>query len=847
MPKPSLHIPWFLRFERSRSVKSPQADSGSGSSSSSPSSQFDTSQQAHGGPIAASQNISDSVQTPGPHTSAANADSDPSQHQGLPAAPDQSPASPLQPSLFSHASTYSSRPGDGNSGLLTVVQNVSEARNVSVPGDGNLVNYYNVNNSNQFMEKLLEKTILGAAFDSSARDPPPRCHPGTRLAILARCLEFITNVINEKKMRWVVGAAGVGKSAIMQNVAESPLLSVSARASIFFSINGRNDGTKAIMTLAYQLAARCEPYRVLIEYEITRDPCILQSSVSVQFKKFVIEPFIHHPQLKAIGRILVIIDGLDECDKSLTQRELLQLISDLCSTYPSSPIVWMIASRPEPHITSFFAQDHIQAVSEKEEILVNSEEGRNDVERFLRNELTNIQNEFSLSPRSQWPSEQDLWKLANASGGLFVYADTVIKYVGDPVSGNPTSQLNDVLKFIDAHPLPKLPQEQHPMARLDALYAQILSKVPERTMVDTRKILLALISDSRRRRSARKGSFLVFCNWLGMTCDDAYAAIRHLHSLLYAPGHDEAHKAGIRSFHKSFLDYISDFSRSGFSSDIKHESRRLEAECTFRILEEAPDGIDVDEMVNHIICTIQDSRSFDVGVLARAPGARGDISLTWLVDGETDWNDNRTRLELYKFAVSNVVRGIRKGELIFRNEACVRLVTTRWHFYDSDGFPFHALQSLAFGGPRRNEFLNNGLLKQIPVKTLDFIHIVWKTRLQFRCPITTTTNLSDHWDTRCVHNRAGVWGEGKEESWTAEFGARSTMFECDPCCQRLEQQLESWKMRSPDYPVTVLFTSTETCFIEFQFIDPDDQVSEWTYWLAYFITEKERRILGSPV
>lgn len=64
---------------------------------------------------------------------------------------------------------YSSRPGDGNSGLLTVVQNVSEARNVSVPGDGNLgekhvycistnhisvdrflaVNYYNVNNSNQ--------------------------------------------------------------------------------------------------------------------------------------------------------------------------------------------------------------------------------------------------------------------------------------------------------------------------------------------------------------------------------------------------------------------------------------------------------------------------------------------------------------------------------------------------------------------------------------------------------------------------------------------------------------------------------------------------------------------------
>ncbi|EKM76814.1 hypothetical protein AGABI1DRAFT_115493, partial [Agaricus bisporus var. burnettii JB137-S8] len=192
------------------------------------------------------------------------------------------------------------------------VQNTHEPKNVSVQGDGNY--------------ELLEKTIPGAAFDSSARDPPPRCHPGTRLAILARCLEFIANAADEQKMRWVVGAAGVGKSAIMQNVADSCLPSESLGASIFFSINGRNEGTKAIVTLAFQLAAKCEPYRQFIEREIARNPSLFQSSLSVQFKKFITEPFIHDPLLHSIGRILIIIDGLDECDQLHTQRELLQLI-----------------------------------------------------------------------------------------------------------------------------------------------------------------------------------------------------------------------------------------------------------------------------------------------------------------------------------------------------------------------------------------------------------------------------------------------------------------------------------------------------------------------------------------
>ncbi|EKM76693.1 hypothetical protein AGABI1DRAFT_78113, partial [Agaricus bisporus var. burnettii JB137-S8] len=326
----------------------------------------------------------------------------------------------------------------------------NQAHNLSATGnfiDGNVGSItYISTTSDHFMEKLLEKTIPGAVSNSSARYPPPRCHPGTRLAVLERCLHFITNCTGKRKIRWVVGFAGVGKSAIMQSVADSPNLPVTCHVSVFFSINGRDDGTKAIITLCYQLAAKSEPYRLFIEREVARDPSLLQSSMPVQFEKFIIEPFIHKSQLlHSPERILIIIDGLDECKNLRTQQELLRLISDFCITYPSSPLVWLIASRPESHITSIFARADVMPVYEKEEIQEDSDEGRADVEKFLREKLEEIKGgSNSFDSHSTWPEEKDFWKLAEAAGGLFAYADTVIKYIGDLNVGSPVSQFSDV-------------------------------------------------------------------------------------------------------------------------------------------------------------------------------------------------------------------------------------------------------------------------------------------------------------------------------------------------------------------------------------------------------------------
>ncbi|KAF7763444.1 hypothetical protein Agabi119p4_7981 [Agaricus bisporus var. burnettii] len=623
-----------------------------------------------------------------------------------------------------HSDHYSPLPQHQNPAMF------NQAQNFTVMGGsffaGNVT--HNDLSSNQFMEKLLEKTIPGAEFDSSARDPPPRCHPGTRLAILDRCLYFIHNCNGMRKMRWVVGAAGVGKSALLQSVVESPKLAASCHASVFFSINGRDDGTKAVATICYQLAAKSKTYRQLIETKIIDDPSLLRSSMTKQFLKLIVEPFIHNPQLNSANRILVVIDGLDECKSPRTQLELLQLISDLCIDYPSSPSVWLIASRPETHITSFFSRVDVAPAYEKEEIAA------------------------SDSVESRWPEERDLWKLANAAGGLFAYADTAVRYIDDASVGSPASQLSDVLNVIDDHPMTDVPQEDHPMALLDALYARILSNVPSKVMMNTRKILLALAFDWF---GVGPHNFVLLCHWLGMTPDEAYAALNHLRSVLHVPRRDEAYEENLEFFHKSFMDYISDFRRSGFSHDIQHDGLQLMAQCAFRVLNEAPDGInfgDVDYILSY-------------GTLRRGPGFGDNISVTWPDDEGIGRDDNEMRLGMYRLSIRVVANGMKRGDPTLQNASCILILSTLFEEYNGLYLPLNLLRNLAFDDSRRQEFMAHGILKQMPVKAVDVFTLKDnKVKLQFRRPATIATNMSDPWYPSCSHKREDKWEEGDDQN-----------------------------------------------------------------------------------
>ncbi|EKM75182.1 hypothetical protein AGABI1DRAFT_132533 [Agaricus bisporus var. burnettii JB137-S8] len=738
-------------------------------------------------------------------------------------APQSVPAIPSQPPIYPF-DQYLPQPQRRSQGMFY------GAHDLNVTGtfvDASVT--YNDTPTNHFMEKLLEKTIPGAEFDSSDRDPPPRCQPGTRLAILERCLHFIHTCEGKRKMRWVVGAAGVGKSAVMQSVVESLELQASCHASVFFSVNGRSDGTKAFITISYQFAAKFKLYRQLVERMIVGDPALLRASMAKQFFKLIAEPFIHNPQLNAAGRILIVIDGLDECGNPRTQQEILRLIFDLCITYPSSPLIWLIASRPEQHITSFFSRADVMPVYEKEEIEVDSDGARADVGRFLRDELKKIK-EASDSVDQWWPEERDLWKLADASGGLFAYAQAVVRYIGDSTIASPASQLSDVLNLIDNHSMTDVPPEDHPMAFLDALYARILSKVPPKIMINARRILLTLVSDGQVGWRLVPTNFLVLCNWLGMTPDEAYANVNHLRCVLQIPTRDAAHRECLQPFHKSFIDYISDSTRSSFSPNVRYEARQLMAQCAFRVLNEAPDGIDFGD-VNYEV---------RYGTMRGGLGTGDKISLTWQAGAENGWDDNETRLSMYKLAIKEVIDGMQRRDSAFQSKLCVRPLITLFEEYSHYVFPFDQLRELVFDKSRRHEFMKLGILNQMPLKAIVISTVFHEIQLQFRCRATTP---SDPWNSSCKHKRRGKWGERDDQDWTTSF----QLGRCKFCKTRLQHQLGNWKTRSPYHTVLTLFTSTGDCCVEFQFVDPDDGMSDWTYWFWLELSSEERNKYGSTL
>lgn len=538
------------------------------------------------------------------------------------------------------------------------------------------------------MASLLKHTIPGAEFDSSDANMPLRCHPGTRSEIIKRCQDFILNRESRPNLRWVLGAAGVGKSAIMQSVVhdESRVLSdVTVSATIFFSINGRQDGTKAITTIAYQLAVKLHSYRLFVQREVTNDPSLLQKSLPTQFRQFILKPFILERIPDCPPSLLIVVDGLDECANPMTQLELLSLISDICVRYPTSPIVWMVASRPEPHITTFFSQLKVALPYEKEEILVDSDDAHEDVTLYLREKFKEIQMaSITLQHLPQWPSPGDFSQIAEASGGLFAYASTVVRYIGDPTCGDPVSQVDDVLEIIETGTNANISGEDHPMAQLDALYAHIMSKIPAKAAANARKLLLLHAVGQWELTN-----FHFNCNMLGMTQNAAYGATHHIRSIAKIPGPDDAADNHFKFFHKSFPDYLRDFKRSGFSTNIESEAEQLVCQCVLRIFKEAPDGIYIGGSSDDLNLKIYG------GVLKNGPGTGDQISVSWPGVGGDDIR--MSRLKIFRGAVWWAVAGFQRRAEAFRNILCMRVLTTCLAVVKSY-FPIDAFSDFVFVG-----------------------------------------------------------------------------------------------------------------------------------------------------
>lgn len=405
--------------------------------------------------------------------------------------------------------------------------------------------------------------MSGAEFDSSIRNPPPRCHPGTRIAILGIIRQWLLDPEPVSRLFWLFGAMGVGKSAIVQTLAEELWTTPRLGATLFFSRPNHCDKPAHVFaTLAYQLAVRIPAYREFLRRKMTDDPKLLDKSMEYQFNILIAEPFSSSGLTAQGGGWVILLDGLDECEGSDAQIIIIKLISRFSQQHPSNPLRWLIASRPEAHIIRTFKSAEIKGTFLEQDVPANSDAACQDVEKYLRAQFIELQSKYEdLIPRGvPWPAERDVAQIASMASGYFIFATTAIRFIDDPSVGNPVLQLPFILS-VSHH------THRDPFSPLHALYSSILDTVPKYAL-PTLKLLLGF--ELQNPRYVLEGdeeddpSPLAFkATILNLQQDTLYAALPKLYSVIRVPPFEESGLQGIRFYHASFADYLCDASKAG--------------------------------------------------------------------------------------------------------------------------------------------------------------------------------------------------------------------------------------------------------------------------------------------
>ena len=289
--------------------------------------------------------------------------------------------------------------------------------------------------------------------------------------------------------------AGTGKSTISRTVAYNWAEQKQLGGSFFFS-RGQADlsgAAKFFTTLAAQLADTIPALKPPLRKAIIDNPDIFQRSRSDQWKVLILQPLLQLGRESPPSQpIILVIDALDECEDEQDARLILRLLSqakDLNAQAVRMRI--FITSRPETPIRLGFKND-ILASDHQDFILhrVSQPTIQRDITVFLCHELENIRREYEGCISRSWPGAAKIELLCQKACGLFIYASTACRFIGDRswdpeeslslvlrddyVGQSPTGDLDDMYTKILTHSIPSSSRDQQMQS---AQFKQIVGSI----------------------------------------------------------------------------------------------------------------------------------------------------------------------------------------------------------------------------------------------------------------------------------------------------------------------------------------------------------------------------------
>ncbi|KAJ7660307.1 hypothetical protein DFH06DRAFT_952683, partial [Mycena polygramma] len=384
-----------------------------------------------------------------------------------------------------------------------------------------------------------------AMHNSAERPLDPACHPGTCKSVLHTLRAWSRDDSPDARLLWLYGSAGMGKSAIAQTFAAECKEVGLLGASFFFRRGdpGRGNWKGLFPTLAYQLAVAYPELGNAICQAVETDKLVFGQAMRHQFQKLIVAPFEQTPPLAAPP--IIVIDGLDECEDHGAQIMLLKLFIEGLQT-AAFPVCVLLVSRPEPHLrealeipASFDVCRHLE--------LHPDVSAYDDIRRYLCDEFSRIYECYTsrgIPLENGWPGTNSVDHLVEKSSGAFIYATTIVRYVDDEYS-HPAQRLASVLAL-----------DPHSTAPLDTLYTQILSNVPNRSIL--RRVLHVLL-----HRYENWHPELIDAG-LNLPAGTSRLALRGLHSLVSVPAvrvfgcEDWTDENRVTLLHASLSDFLRD-------------------------------------------------------------------------------------------------------------------------------------------------------------------------------------------------------------------------------------------------------------------------------------------------
>lgn len=405
--------------------------------------------------------------------------------------------------------------------------------------------------------RLQEKVDLGkletakeATWDSSTEGELSRCLEGTRTHLLGQVADWVADD-SGKRIFWLCGKAGTGKSTISRTVAKKLDDDGLLGASFFFK-RGRAHRSHAKMlfsTIARQLADLFPDVERAVAASLGQDSLLCGRYLSKQFEHLLRQPLqsVDPDSVPSTGVILV-IDALDECDNSESIRTTLRLLSTV-EAITSVRLRIFVTSRPQFPVELGFTDmsrdlHHDVRLEEAQETSI-----AHDIRLFYEHQFAEIRKLSSLHDDelpAEWPGEQSSRALVDQAVPLFIFAFTVSRYI----SANPKRNLPVMLRQTGSKSL----------AGLKGTYLPILESIfasedcdKEDCILDFKRVVgsIVLLYDPLSASALER--------LLDKQDGDVGRVLRPLHSVLNIPrasnGRMDRTKP-ITLFHLSFRDFL---------------------------------------------------------------------------------------------------------------------------------------------------------------------------------------------------------------------------------------------------------------------------------------------------